>query len=200
MKITAVVEDVGRVEVELTASTCPSCGVLYAIPTSFRDRIRAAGAAAGYYCPNGHYLNWRTSEVDQLKAKLAAAERDTAWYRDAERAAADRAQAAERSRAATRAQVTKLRKRVAAGACPFGCRRHFADLERHVASKHPGAELEAEGRVEVETVADGLRRFVDPSDPAETGAVGGKVAAARMTPEQLSERGRKGALARWGKR
>jgi len=33
-------------------------------------------------------------------------------------------------------QLTKVRNRIRAGICPF-CTRHFTDLERHVASKHP---------------------------------------------------------------
>jgi hypothetical protein len=41
--------------------------------------------------------------------------------------------------------ATSLRVPVETGACPFGCRRHFANLERHVATKHGGQQLEAEG-------------------------------------------------------
>lgn len=143
MKITAVVEDVGEVKVELNVWVCPSCGVLYGIPKAFADRLREKGG--GYYCPNGHHLSWTMSEADKLKAKLKDAERDLAWYKQGEAAARTRAETAERSRAAIKGQVTKLRKRVVAGACPYGCRRHFTNLERHVATKHAGQPLEAEG-------------------------------------------------------
>lgn len=30
------------------------------------------------------------------------------------------------------------------GTCPFGCRRHFVDLERHVTTKHPDGKLDGE--------------------------------------------------------
>lgn len=146
MKITAVVEDVGQVTVELNVWVCPSCGVLYGIPKAFAERLREAGGH--YFCPNGHQLSWTASEADKLRAKLKDAERDLAWYKDGEATARARADRAERSRAAIKGQVTKLRRRVVAGACPFGCRRHFANLERHVATKHAGQELEAEGEAE----------------------------------------------------
>jgi hypothetical protein len=37
-------------------------------------------------------------------------------------------------------QVTKLRKKAADGLCPC-CDRHFADLQMHLASKHPDFKL-----------------------------------------------------------
>lgn len=34
--------------------------------------------------------------------------------------------------------LAKTKKRAAKGVCPVaGCKRHFADVERHIASKHP---------------------------------------------------------------
>lgn len=133
MKITAVVEDIGRVEVELYAWVCPSCGVLYGLPKAFADRLRENGGH--YFCPNGHRLSWKVTEADKLRAALKDAERDREWYKDAEKREREGRQAAERSASAYKGQTTRLRKRAINGVCAF-CNRHFANVERHVASKH----------------------------------------------------------------
>ena len=140
MKITAVVEDVGKVDVELHVWTCPTCGVLHGIPEAYADRLREKGG--GYHCPNGHFLSWRESEADKLRKKLKEAERDAQWFKDAERREREQRQAAERSAAAYKGQTTRLRKHAIAGVCAF-CHRHFANVERHVASKHPDEKADA---------------------------------------------------------
>ncbi len=121
---------------ELITETCISCGVLFAMPDELkRHRIENKKS---FYCPNGHSMSYTESEADRLRRQLKNAKADADWERQ-------HREAAERSLSATRGVVTKLRKRAHAGTCPFGCRRHFADLERHVATKHPGASLEGEG-------------------------------------------------------
>jgi hypothetical protein len=51
-------------------------------------------------------------------------------------------EAAERSAAAAKGNVTKLRKRAAAGVCPC-CNRTFLALQKHMAHKHPDFRAEA---------------------------------------------------------
>lgn len=121
--------------VSLNVWECPSCGVVYGITSEFANAVK--NRHGSYYCPNGHSLSWKDSEADILRRKLDSARMDVDWYKS-------RASEAEGSLRATRGVVTKLRKRVTNGVCPFGCRRHFANLQRHVASKHPGATLDAE--------------------------------------------------------
>jgi hypothetical protein len=134
---TAVRITVSRAEVAMTiafeAHDCPTCGVIYAISEEFGERRRSDGKT--FYCPNGHTVSYH-GDMDKLREQLRTAERDARWYKDAERRAADRAQTAERSAAAYKGQTTRLRKRAITGTCAF-CHRHFADVERHVATKHP---------------------------------------------------------------
>jgi predicted RNA-binding Zn-ribbon protein involved in translation (DUF1610 family) len=122
-------------KVTLNVWECPTCGVVYGVTEAFCEQKR--NSHQSYYCPNGHSLSWKDSDADILRRKLASAQQDVEWYKA-------RQAEAEGSLRATRGVVTKLRKRVVAGACPFGCRRHFADLERHVGTKHPDAKLEGE--------------------------------------------------------
>lgn len=128
--------------IALEVHDCPTCGVIYALPESYAKNRRQDGAS--WQCPNGHGVSYH-GDYDKLKEQLRQAEADTKWYKDAERRAADARDAAQNSLKTTKGHVTRLRKRAVAGSCPFGCGRHFTNLERHVATKHAGQALEAEG-------------------------------------------------------
>lgn len=119
----------------LAIEECFKCHITFAIPVDFQRRCREQGET--FYCPLGHGQVYSTTEIQRLKQKL---EREERWRKDAEtraRAARDQADAAERSRAAYKGQVTKIRKRVGNGVCPC-CNRSFANLGRHMAGQHPG--------------------------------------------------------------
>lgn len=126
----------------LVVHECPSCFVLHAIPQDMHDLRQAEGGSV--YCPNGHAWIFTEPETARLKRQLREAEqvRDEARrQRDLALASkvheADQRRAAERSAAAYKGQATRLRNRAAAGACPAGCHRTFANLARHMASQHP---------------------------------------------------------------
>lgn len=116
---------------------CGTCGVVWAMPEKFIELRRKDGAT--WYCPNGHHWVY-SGETEEKRLK-----RELAQTRDrlaSERARRDQAEAetqeARHSLRTTKGVVTKLKKRVSAGVCPApGCQRHFQDLERHIASKHP---------------------------------------------------------------
>lgn len=99
------------------------CGMPFAIPENRYDWMQGK-SDRNCYCPNGHTVVFRES----FEKKLERERREHAATRDLLRAE-------ERSHSATRGQMTKLRKRVERGVCPH-CKRHFANLERHVATKH----------------------------------------------------------------
>lgn len=129
--------------IELVTETCYSCGVLFAMAKDYVQKRRDDHFS--FYCPNGHSQAY-TGETARQKAERLETElerqrrynaEDREWF-------GERLESTRRRLSATRGVVTRLRKRAVAGACPFGCRRHFANLQRHVARQHPGQEFEGE--------------------------------------------------------
>jgi hypothetical protein len=120
--------------IELTAVTCCNCGVVFGIEVSHQRRLRESGE--WFHCPNGHRQHYTESEADRLRKRLAAVERSRDWANTSAQAARDQADAERRSHAATKGQLTKARKRIAAGVCPC-CTRTFQNLARHMAGQHP---------------------------------------------------------------
>jgi hypothetical protein len=106
----------------LTVTTC-WCGIHLAIPDNLYRWLHDAPSRA-CYCPLGHEFVYNKSNAAKLREE-----------RQAHQATRDLLKAEERSHSATKGQMTKLRKRVEAGVCPQ-CHRHFANLQRHVSTKH----------------------------------------------------------------
>lgn len=122
--------------------TCGQCGVVFGLESSFKRKRLEDGQA--FYCPNGHYVGWSESEVVKLRRSLQAAQQEAIHQRQA-------ARVNDMERAAAERKVARLLKRVKNGVCPAGCKRTFANVRRHVASKHPALAgeirlAEAEGR------------------------------------------------------
>lgn len=115
---------------ELTETVCGKCGGIYAITESFRADCER-NSPRGWHCPycGCAWGYWGKSEANKLREQLAR-----------ERATHDQTKAelktVEHRRSAQLAATTKLRARSAAGCCGF-CNRTFADLRKHVESKHP---------------------------------------------------------------
>jgi hypothetical protein len=112
---------------DLEATDCCVCGVVFALPGRLLSKRRTDGG--DFYCPNGHVLVYKKPEVDRLREQLAASRSVAAAERE-------RREAAERSVSAAKGQVTKLKRRVSNGVCPC-CNRTFANVARHMATKHP---------------------------------------------------------------
>ncbi len=111
----------------LTGLTCWVCGIDFAMPEVIERKRQEDGK--GFYCPNGDLISYGPSLLEQEKKRRQAAEARATHE-------SDQRKAAERSAAAARGQVTKLKNRAAAGICPC-CKRHFVNLERHMGTKHP---------------------------------------------------------------
>lgn len=109
---------------------CGECGVPFGLSDEFMAERKRDHKT--WYCPNGHARHY-PGITDAEKIRRLEAERTHLR---------DQRDAAERSRAAQKAQATKLRgklKRVENGVCPE-CNRSFQDLARHMASKHKDHE------------------------------------------------------------
>jgi hypothetical protein len=116
----------------LKVMDCGECAIPFAIPEDLYAARRKDGRS--FYCPNGHYISWAEND-------LAKAQRALKWERDLRASiTADRDQA-QASLRATKGVVTKLRKRTAAGECPF-CGQHLRDLDRHVGRMHSAEAAE----------------------------------------------------------
>src|SRR4051812_38316476 len=89
----------------LVMVTC-HCGIQHAIPQNLHRHAKEKGTEV--HCPLGHTWVYTTTEVDQLRKRLERQERAT-------RAARDLADHEARRAAAARGQITKLKRRVAAG-------------------------------------------------------------------------------------
>lgn len=124
-----------NVTAQLVTEECFKCGVMFAIPTDLRNYL-LADHSREFFCPNGHgqvYGGKTEAEKQRERAErlaLQLANRD-------EDLRCARAQVA-----ATKGQVTKLKKRVANGVCPC-CNRSFANLGRHMAGQHPDYETQS---------------------------------------------------------
>jgi hypothetical protein len=100
------------------------CGISLAVPSNLYDHAKDDDKNH-IYCPLGHTFVFR----DNYRTKLESEQRR-------HKATRDLLHAEERSHIATRGHLTRTKKRVAAGVCPC-CHRHFANVERHMANKHP---------------------------------------------------------------
>lgn len=113
------------------------CGVWFALPKAMRD-MSLEDRKSTFCCPNGHRIGYSgKTEAEKLRERLDIEREHSA------RLAADRDQI-QASLSATKGQVTRLKKRVAAGVCPC-CGRTFQQLSRHMANKHPGYATEDVG-------------------------------------------------------
>jgi hypothetical protein len=127
---------------DFAEETCCTCGVVFGMPKALWKTCR--NEKQTFYCPNGHGQSYKQSEADRLKAQLLkaeqaaeaarlTAERERRWRHEAY----DQARHLERRVAAQRGVTTRMKNRVANGVCPC-CNRTFANLARHMNTKHKG--------------------------------------------------------------
>lgn len=124
---------------ELVTMVCSNerCGVVYALSDNYVAARRRDHET--FYCPNGHarhYPGESDIEKAQRLRRLALSRERDAWA--ALSATRDQLRASERSKAALRGHLTRARNKIANGVCPVGnCRRHFDNVQAHIATEHP---------------------------------------------------------------
>ncbi len=132
-----------QVIVRLSRCDCAKCGLTFGVSDEFKSQRRDDHAM--FYCPNGHtnYYPYK-SKAERIQVELenerAARRKDI----EAKQAAFSRALNAERERdhhwterKKTNTRLRHLKERVKHGVCPC-CHRTFADVARHMETKHPG--------------------------------------------------------------
>ncbi len=139
-----------------TNVSCYKCGVIWGMPTALNTQRHADKES--FWCPNGHSQHYAASEADKLKAKLqaqeqatAAAEKKATREREWRLQAEEEKRHTERRLAAQRGVTTRMKNRVANGVCPC-CNRHFANLHRHMQTKHAGFVAEEVTAQEGQTI------------------------------------------------
>lgn len=131
----------------LVTQHCFSCGMAFGVAEDYDVRRREDHRA--FFCPAGHSQSYiGKSEAEQLRDQIAAkdreiaaaksrAEREREWRINAEAATAT----VTRSLRATKAVVTRTKKKIVAGRCPC-CSHKFKDLAIHMQTEHPNYDPE----------------------------------------------------------
>lgn len=125
------------------AVTCCSCGVVFAMTAEMNRKRMKSGER--FYCPNGHgqaYTDTDARKIKQLEQRLEVQRKETERARD-------QRDSIQRSLSTTRGHVTRLRKKLEQGFCPF-CDHQFADVKAHMELQHPGMKLPGEDDAEDE--------------------------------------------------
>lgn len=137
----------------LVTEECCKCHILFAIPKALQDNLLEWRGPNGreFFCPNGHAQHYigeteaqrLKRELDEAKARIERVERQKLYLNQC----ADQDQAAIRDLSnqvrGQKAAKTKLLRRITNGVCPC-CQRSFADVQRHMSTKHPGEVVSAE--------------------------------------------------------
>ena len=113
--------------VTLVGETCCNCGVPFGMAQEFRNK--RLKDHLNFYCPNGHRQHYvGQTEEERLRNVVENLKQEVRFQKG------ERTDAELKARAA-RGQVTKIKNRVKAGLCVF-CKRHFTDMQKHMAAKH----------------------------------------------------------------
>ena len=101
---------------ELTATTCPRCGMLFAFPSKIISERKADRKS--FYCPAGHSM-WFPGKSDEERIKDLQLEN----------------QRKDNMLAEERGKVARMERRMKKGVCLY-CKRTFGNVAAHMASKH----------------------------------------------------------------
>jgi len=100
-------QDEFLVETGLILKTCPTCGVLYAVPKRFDEEKQDNHKT--FYCPKGHNLHYpQKSDKEKLTQRLEQAETCCNIYKNRERTR-------DYQKRYYKGRLTKLEKKVADG-------------------------------------------------------------------------------------
>lgn len=125
--------------------TCYTCKVPFAMDDATHASAMRGKEEFTFHCPFGHAQHYISGEHPQdilrrerdlLKQRLACRDDEIRDQRNIR-------EHAERSASAYKGQVTRLKRRAAAGVCPC-CNRHFVNLQRHMEGQHPEFREEKE--------------------------------------------------------
>lgn len=114
-------------QITLAVINCGECGGTYAINERYRrQKEELSGTWTCPYCRCG--WGYCEGKIAKLQKELSAAKCETLRQQQLR-------ESAERERAIAQAEIARQKKRSSAGVCSC-CNRSFANLRRHMATKH----------------------------------------------------------------
>lgn len=121
-------------QVEMFTLHCAACGILFAVTRDFEERRRKDHGT--FHCPSGHGNSFRAdSEADKLRRENENLKQQQARLQQEANDACGRAAAEADRRQKAEREVKRINKRISHGVCP-DCNRSFANVAKHMASKH----------------------------------------------------------------
>lgn len=110
---------------------CGQCGINFAVDEIVMHNRRQGRTESNrtFYCPNGHPRCFGESSVDIARRRAEKAEQQLARL-------AEELEAERKLLALSQKQVKRFKKRASGGVC-FCCNRTFANVTRHIKTKHP---------------------------------------------------------------
>lgn len=120
-----------------TELKCGQCDQRFCVPDETYRHLKASSQT--WYCPFGHQRHFPQGESQEtiLRRERDRLKQEAARLQESINSQREQREAAERRASAARGQVTRLKNRAANGVCPC-CNRTFANLQRHMATKHAG--------------------------------------------------------------
>lgn len=113
---------------------CCICGVPMVLTKDTYERAREDSKQV-FYCERGHQQFFRDGEVQRLQKELERKTKELEWSAQSVKNAWRQVDDEKRKAAAARGVATRIKNRVGNGVCPC-CNRSFANLKRHMESKH----------------------------------------------------------------
>ncbi|MBA7618336.1 hypothetical protein ES703_25657 [subsurface metagenome] len=116
-----------KIATELEEEVCITCGIVFAIPENYKAQLRETHKT--FYCPNGHSMYFPAeTEEENLRRQLRKEKLRREGFQEENIKLTKELNG-------VLGKINQVKKRAHAGLCPH-CRRHFANLERHIHSKH----------------------------------------------------------------
>lgn len=118
----------------LQTLSCGVCEIPFAMPASMhRLRVRDG---EWFWCPNGHKIHYFEDENTKLRKQLEQEQLTAKRRLERNRELAQEVDHQRKRVQGYQGQLARTKKRIGKGVCPC-CNRHFANVERHMATQHP---------------------------------------------------------------
>lgn len=120
---------------------CYKCKIEFGLNDEFYRVAKERAEDMSWFCPNGHsqVFTRAPSEAELLRKERDTLKQQLAYKDDRIRAEVTQREYAQNQARAYKGVATRVKNRVSNGVCPC-CNRTFANLQRHMATKHAGFE------------------------------------------------------------